>query len=73
MVLKYAQHIFPGGLKHPLVTGLNRPTWGSNLLVRVGQITRQRINYFYFNKAISMSDHRHRRSQGAKGAMPPQL
>jgi len=29
-----------------------------NLLVSVGQTTRQRINYFYVNKAISMSKHR---------------
>jgi len=24
----------------------------------VGQITRQKINYFYVNEAISMSEHR---------------
>jgi len=28
------------------------------LLVRVDQTTRQRTNYFYVNKAISMSEHR---------------
>jgi len=28
------------------------------LLVSVGQNTRQRINYFYVNEAISMSEHR---------------
>jgi len=28
-----------------------------NLLVSVGQTTRQRIIYFYVNKAISMSKH----------------
>jgi len=30
----------------------------SNLLVSVGQTTRQRIIYFYVNEAISMSEHR---------------
>jgi len=28
------------------------------LLVSVGQTTRQRINYFYVNETIPMSEHR---------------
>ena len=32
--------------------------WSTNLLVSVGQTKRQRINYFYVNEAISMSEHR---------------
>jgi len=32
--------------------------WSTNLLVSVGQTTRQRMNYFYVNKAISMSGQR---------------
>jgi len=32
--------------------------WSTNLLVSVGQTTSQRINYFYVNEAISMSEHR---------------
>jgi len=32
--------------------------WSANLLVSVGQTTRQRINYFYVNGAILMSKHR---------------
>jgi len=38
-------------------TFIFRP-WSTNLLVSVGQTTRQRINYFYVNEAISMSEHK---------------
>jgi len=33
-------------------------TWSSNLLVSVDQTTRQRINYFNVNEAISMNEQR---------------
>jgi len=36
---------------------LFRP-WNTNLLVSVDQTTRQRINYVYVNKAISMNEHK---------------
>jgi len=32
--------------------------WSTNFLMSVGQTTCQRINYFYVNEAISMSEHR---------------
>jgi len=32
--------------------------WSTNLLVSVGQTTRQRINYFYVNETISIGEHR---------------
>jgi len=32
--------------------------WSANLLVSVSQTSRQRINYFYVNKTISVSEHR---------------
>jgi len=38
-------------------TYIFRP-WSTNLLMSVGQTTRQRINYFYVNEAISLSEHR---------------
>jgi len=32
--------------------------WSANVLVSVGQTTRQRINYFNVNETISVSEHR---------------
>jgi len=32
--------------------------WSANLLVSVGQTTSQRINYFYANETISISEHK---------------
>ena len=53
-----ASLLFPSAPQCPSPQFFHSRIATANLLVSVGQTTRQRINYFYVNEAISMIEYR---------------
>ena len=54
----FASLLFPSASQCPPSQFFHSRIATANLLVSVGQTTRQRINYFYVNEAISMIEYR---------------